>query len=234
MFNVVGIEKGTDNKIIIEPNMTEPQAMKMCESWGWSYDDGVKSYYMDIEEVSENEAKINEEVETMATEITREEIIEKVKELGITQNELGFRDYEAEAIQLRESCRLVSNRYYELIEALRELIKNCEIDPETAREYVPVEYWDEVGISENKYKVVEVTLIRRQYKKVYVVLGDDQSTYDAEDKIDLYEASDYDSDDEDEGDWEIDDTEVEDYSLSYDDVVNQYTTVNDIDEIEFE
>ena len=226
MFNVVGIEKGTDNKIIIEPNMTEAQAMKMCESWGWIYDDSVKCYYMDIEEVSENEVKINEEVETMATEITREEIIEKVKELGITQKELGFRDYEGVYNNVIEQKDI-------LLTAIYELIKNCEIDPETAREYVPEEYWDEVGISEKKYKVVEVTLMRRQYKKVYVVLGDDESTYDAEDKIDLYEASEYDSDDDYEGDWEIDDTETEDYGLSYDDVVYRYTTVNDIDEIEF-
>lgn len=54
-FNVVGYAKATKKKIIIEPHMTEAQAMKMCESWGWMYDDGVKGYYMDIEEEIEND-----------------------------------------------------------------------------------------------------------------------------------------------------------------------------------
>ena len=50
MWNVVGYEKGTNKKIIIEPHMTEAQAFKMCEMWGWTYDDGRKGYYMDLEE----------------------------------------------------------------------------------------------------------------------------------------------------------------------------------------
>lgn len=54
-YNVVGIAKGSDSKIIIEPHMTEPQALKMCESWGWVYDDGVKSYNMDYEPETEKE-----------------------------------------------------------------------------------------------------------------------------------------------------------------------------------
>lgn len=49
-FNVVGYTKATKQKIIIEPHLTEAQAMVMCESWGWMYDDGAKAYYMDIEE----------------------------------------------------------------------------------------------------------------------------------------------------------------------------------------
>lgn len=51
MYNVIGIHKVTKEKIIIEPHMTEANAMKMCESWGWMYDDGTEngSYWMDIE-----------------------------------------------------------------------------------------------------------------------------------------------------------------------------------------
>ena len=51
MYNVIGIHKVTKEKIIIEPHMTEAQAMKMCEAWGWMYDDGTEngSYWMDIE-----------------------------------------------------------------------------------------------------------------------------------------------------------------------------------------
>ena len=43
-FNVVGYTKATKQKIIIEPHLTEAQAMVMCESWGWMYDDGAKAY----------------------------------------------------------------------------------------------------------------------------------------------------------------------------------------------
>lgn len=54
MWNVVGYERGNkEHKIIIEPHMTEAQAMKMCEAWGWFYDDGCKTYGMDIEEETE-------------------------------------------------------------------------------------------------------------------------------------------------------------------------------------
>jgi len=51
-FNVVGIHRGTGKEIIIEPHMTEAQALKMCESWGWMYDDGTEngSYYMEMKE----------------------------------------------------------------------------------------------------------------------------------------------------------------------------------------
>ncbi len=49
-WNVVGYERGNkDHKIIIEPHLTEAQALKMCEMWGWFYDDGCKSYGMDLE-----------------------------------------------------------------------------------------------------------------------------------------------------------------------------------------
>ena len=48
-YNVVGYERETKRKIMIEPHMTEAQAFKMCESWGWFYDDGCKTYGMAIE-----------------------------------------------------------------------------------------------------------------------------------------------------------------------------------------
>ena len=51
-YNVIGIHKRTKRVIIIEPHMTEAQAMKMCEAWGWMYDDGTEdgSYWMNIVE----------------------------------------------------------------------------------------------------------------------------------------------------------------------------------------
>ena len=51
-FDVIGIHRRTRKEIIIEPHMTEPQAFKMCEEWGWFYDDGTDdgSYVMEIRE----------------------------------------------------------------------------------------------------------------------------------------------------------------------------------------
>ena len=51
MYNVVGINKTTEQKIIIEPHLTEAQALKLCEAWGWMYDDGTTngSYWMSME-----------------------------------------------------------------------------------------------------------------------------------------------------------------------------------------
>lgn len=53
MWNVIGIDKRTAGKIIIEPHMTEANAMKLCECWGWIYDDGVRTYWMTLEEEKE-------------------------------------------------------------------------------------------------------------------------------------------------------------------------------------
>ena len=52
MWNVIGIHKQTKKKIVVEPHMTEAQAMKLCESWGWTYDDGTTngSYWLSMEE----------------------------------------------------------------------------------------------------------------------------------------------------------------------------------------
>ena len=51
MYNVIGTHKVTKKRMIIEPHMTETQALKMCESWGWTYDDGTTngSYWMSME-----------------------------------------------------------------------------------------------------------------------------------------------------------------------------------------
>ena len=53
MFNVVGKNLITGKTIMIEPHLTETQAMKMCEAWGWTDDDGSKRYTMIIEEEKE-------------------------------------------------------------------------------------------------------------------------------------------------------------------------------------
>ena len=53
MFNVIGTERKTKRKIIIESHLTEAKAVWICECWGWMYDDGKDTYYMGIEEEEE-------------------------------------------------------------------------------------------------------------------------------------------------------------------------------------
>lgn len=50
MFNVIGINKRTEQEIMILPNVTEEEAERTCEEWGWIYDDGHKAYWMSIRE----------------------------------------------------------------------------------------------------------------------------------------------------------------------------------------
>lgn len=50
-YKVIATLKGTDKETILENNLTEKQALKFCESWGWSYDDEYKSYWLGYEEM---------------------------------------------------------------------------------------------------------------------------------------------------------------------------------------
>lgn len=52
LYNLVITRKADGEQSILEHNITEAQAEKMCEQWGWSYDDGKYSYYMGYEETS--------------------------------------------------------------------------------------------------------------------------------------------------------------------------------------
>ena len=49
-YKVLVTPKGTDKTQVYENNLTEEQAQKICEAWGWSYDDGKISYWMRYEE----------------------------------------------------------------------------------------------------------------------------------------------------------------------------------------
>jgi len=49
-YRVIATLKGTEKETILKDNLTEKQAEKFCDSWGWSYDDGQKSYWLDYEE----------------------------------------------------------------------------------------------------------------------------------------------------------------------------------------
>lgn len=51
MFKVIGIRKtNKSNIVIIIDNLTEQQAERFCEAWGWSYtDENNISYWLDYE-----------------------------------------------------------------------------------------------------------------------------------------------------------------------------------------
>jgi hypothetical protein len=53
MFNVIAINKRTREEHVEEVFRTEAEALKMCEAWGWSYDDGTTSYWLEYEEAKE-------------------------------------------------------------------------------------------------------------------------------------------------------------------------------------
>lgn len=50
LYNIVLTRKGTEERSILSYGITEAQAERECEQWGWSYDDGKHSYYMSYEE----------------------------------------------------------------------------------------------------------------------------------------------------------------------------------------
>lgn len=51
MFNIYIIEKSTKKRSVLDTVDTERKAERFCEMWGWSYDDGEKSYWLEYEEV---------------------------------------------------------------------------------------------------------------------------------------------------------------------------------------
>lgn len=52
LYNIVITRRTDGEQSILEHNITEKQAEKQCEMWGWMYDDGEYSYYMSYEETT--------------------------------------------------------------------------------------------------------------------------------------------------------------------------------------
>lgn len=46
MYNIIITNRRTGEQSILESNLTEQQAEKMCEEWGWMYSDDNNTYYM--------------------------------------------------------------------------------------------------------------------------------------------------------------------------------------------
>ena len=124
----------------------------------------------------------------------REATIEAAKAMKVTPRELG---YEPEIVYETDP---------RLIQLVKDIIKVCDadIDNGTLRDCVPEEYWKDLGIEEEKYKVVEVTLTKTIYAKVKVAVP--VKEYEDDEEGSIYDAigdtSYLDTDDEDE--WEID------------------------------
>lgn len=53
MFIVTLTNKATHEESIFATFTDGEKASKMCEEWGWTYDDGKQSYWMNYEEVAE-------------------------------------------------------------------------------------------------------------------------------------------------------------------------------------
>ena len=49
-MKVLLIDKITREKIVFEENLTEKQAMRICEEWGWSYcDENGRMFWLEYE-----------------------------------------------------------------------------------------------------------------------------------------------------------------------------------------
>lgn len=50
MYKIIGIRKTDKAEIIVSTAETERAAERFCEAWGWNYDDGGCSYWLEYEE----------------------------------------------------------------------------------------------------------------------------------------------------------------------------------------
>ena len=49
MWNVFYTRKSTREQFLYGTFATEEQALKVCEEWGWEYDDGHESFWLSYE-----------------------------------------------------------------------------------------------------------------------------------------------------------------------------------------
>ena len=143
----------------------------------------------------------------------RQTVIELVKALGITAEELG----------VEPTVKTVTEKDTQLIHEISQYIKERE-DEETARDYISEKYWDDLAIRpEKKYKILTVKLQKTLYAEIKVAMPEDEDEGNAEDYIDDIQY--IDSDDEE--DWEVDRTYVEEEDMTEKEIKNRYSE-NDI------
>lgn len=98
----------------------------------------------------------------------KEKIIEMIKALGLTAEELGFTD--------------TIKRDTEFDELVKRFIDELDLKNK-AKDYFPEKYYDTLGIEKDKYKIVEVRLSRKIYKEVLVAIPEDDEPYDVWDYL---------------------------------------------------
>lgn len=51
--NIIAIRKRDGQEKILQTVSTTAKAESFCEVWGWNYDDGQESYWLEYEEINE-------------------------------------------------------------------------------------------------------------------------------------------------------------------------------------
>ena len=147
----------------------------------------------------------------------RETTIEAAKAMKVTPRELGY------------TPEIVYETDPRLIQILKDTFKVAEIDEGTQRDIVPEEYWEALGIKEEKYKVVEVKLHKTVYTTVKVAVKAEDYDEDENDAIwDAIGDEDY-LDPDDEDGWEIDNYDEEYEEKTYDQLSRRTDLYNDGD-----
>lgn len=137
----------------------------------------------------------------------RQTVIEIVKALGITAEELG----------VEPIVKTVTEKDTQLIHEVSQMIHDFEIE-EDARGKISEKYWDDLAIRpEKKYKIVTVKLQKTLYAEVKVAMPEDEDEGNAEDYIDTNYI---DSDDEE--DWEVDRTYIDHEDMTEKEIKNEY------------
>lgn len=151
--------------------------------------------------------------EDEAMEMNREKIIELVKALGITAEELG----------IKPEIKTITEKDTQFIHEVSQMIIGMDIEEE-ARDNINEKYWDDLGIRpEKKYKVVGVKVKKEIYKEIKVVMPDDEDSGNVENYIGNMDYLDNDYPD-DEEDWEIDDYDTLKEELTAKEICYHYNT----------
>ena len=66
-YCVIGTAKASRQEVVILSDATEEEALRECEQWGWSYDDGEKSYWIEVRERSDR-MRANDCIKAIARE----------------------------------------------------------------------------------------------------------------------------------------------------------------------
>ena len=143
----------------------------------------------------------------------RQDVINAVKAMGITSAELGFKP-----ITVSEVDRDFLNGVKRYIQQVEEV--------QAARECIPEKYWEDLGIADKKYKLVEVELTKVITKRVKVAVPE---SYDVDyiepddDVLGDVESLSYDNYDiDDEEDWEVQRCDVTEDNLTADEINHKY------------